>query len=231
MPFRFPPMTRFARLLLLALAAAFIGQLVSGGWFSFDWASFFALSPTPSAETLWQVLTFPFVQDGITFAIFALFLWLALAPLEQSLGVARVCQLLFVMSLGAAVPVLLLGLIATPATIGATLGPVRLLPLFGLGGHLSGAIMAFVWPRRNQGPMNFFGLLPLSANQLLLLLLVVAALPLLAARDLTPLVADLGAIGAAIAFVTPRKAKPRTKRENKAGLRLVHDDEKPKYLN
>lgn len=230
MPFRAPPLTRFSRALLVVIFGAYIVQLVCAGWLSFNWMEFFTLKAIPSEETLWQVFTFPFVQDDLMFAITAIFLWFALAPLEQALGVPRVCQLLFVMSVGAAVPVLLLGLLATPAVNGAVLGPLRMVPLYGLGAHLSGAIMAYVWPRRHLGPMNFFGVVQLTAKQLLVLLLVLAALPLLAARDIAFLVGDIGAIAAAIFFVRPRARKPKKKRENKAGLKLVHDD-KPKYLN
>lgn len=220
--------------LLIALAAAFLAQLVAGGWFSFSWDAAFALSPTLQFETLWQVLTYPFVQDGLGFLISAVFLWLAMAPLEAAFGTPKTIQFLFVVTLAAAAPVLIVGLLGqgTDAAV-VQFGPVVLSPLYSVNPHIAAAIMAYAWPLRHSGPLRLFGVVSLTVRQLLGVLILMSALPLLAGRNITHLLANLGAIGAALMFIRPASSRgaKKPKRKNDAGLRLIKDDEPPKYLN
>ncbi len=237
---RFPPLTPLVRICLFLLTGCYIAQLILTVWMGATWPAQLVLFPVPGLHTLWQVATYPLLQGGAVFGFLLnlVFFWWIVAPFEQTFGRPHTLRLMGAATLGSAVPVLLLGLIFGDSSAPESLqiGPVLGGPLYGTNPHILAALTAFVWAIRFRGNVSFFGLFPLTTKQMLLLILGISALHFLASKDITALISDLGAMGTGLAYVEwmsrGPKEKPKKKRENKAGLRLVRDDDDPpKWLN
>ena len=173
-----------------------------------------------------------------SFLLNAVFFWWVVSPFEASFGRPHTIRLLAMLTIGAALPVLVFGLIFGDGggAEAATAGPLILGPLLSVHVHIIGAIAAYAWAMRFRGKMSFFGILELSTNQLLLLLAGMSLLYFLASKNASDLIADLAAIGCGVGFIEwlskPKKPEKKKKKANPAGLYVVPDDDDgKKWLN
>jgi len=231
--FRFPPLTPFVKKLLIALFAAWIAQILLQNWVGVPIFQILALdTANPGVQTLWQLGTHVFAfptgpQAVFSMLIVLLFLWLMLAPFEQRFGQKRTIQLCVVAAFASAVLALLVGaLVPNPSA------------LYGAQAILLGSIAAFAWSYRGQGRMSFFGVVEMKPVHIIYLVLALSALMFITSGDAVALAADLGAIGAGIAFIEwlrrPPKHRRRPKRKkSKSSFDVVQGgrSDEPRWLN
>jgi len=225
--FALPRLGAVVRNLITALIAAYVAQLILQNWLSVPIVSLLAL--TPGGVGLWQLATYVLVDlsNPMMFLLGLLFLWWALSPFERDFGPHRTLQLCLVSMLSASVPAYLVGFVIDPSP-----------PLFGSSPLWYGGIAATAWLYRDQ-PVSLFGALTMTARQLLWVLLGMSVLGFLASRDHTRFIAELGAMGGAIAYVRylqrpRRKPTPKKPPTRPSSLRVIEGgggDDRPKWLN
>ncbi len=214
--FRFPPLTKFVKATLVTLLVVFVTQLIVDGWLLEGNPFFDALAlrcgpvATLGIHTAWQVFSYVLVaRDPVSFLIGGVFFWWVIAPLEQSIGLKQTAQLCFVTTIGAAIPAVLIGLLFPGILIG--INPI-----------IIGAIGAFAWMYRFRGKMSFFGVLPLTAMQMLALIVGLSVLMFLFTKSFVDLAADLGAVGTGMLFghhlSRPKSRRPKKKKRGKDPL-------------
>ncbi|MEM6955513.1 MAG: hypothetical protein AAF645_07475 [Myxococcota bacterium] len=234
--FNFPPLTPLVKTLLFVLWGCFIAQAVLVVWLDQEWPLLLMLEPVPSVRTAWQLFTYPFLSTGdpLAMAISSLFFWWVVSPFEMRFGKPHTLKLLAVITVLAAIPVLIAGTILGGGRI--TIGP-----LVSVHAHIVGAIAAFAWAHRFGGTMSIFGMFTLTAKQVIAALVLWSALYFLATRDITNLLADIGAVGAGVFYIErlsrPPK-QPKKKSVDRKGLKVIRgggggsdDDDPPKWLN
>lgn len=229
--FAFPRLTGTVQKLIVGLVAAYIAQLVLENWLGIPIVSLLAL--TPGSPWLWQLVTYVLVhpEHPLMFLLGLLFIWWALSPIEMGFGSRRTLELCLAAVLGGSVPAYLVGIVVPGSP-----------PLFGSQTIWFGSVAAMTWTFRDR-QMSFFGVMPMSAKQFLLLLVGLSLLMFLASKNHTHFVADLGAIAGGIGFIRwvrrPRSAK-RIARKPARGFRVIEggggsdsdgDDDRPKWLN
>jgi membrane associated rhomboid family serine protease len=216
------------RNLIAGLGAAYVAQLILENWLGVPIVDYLALVPQIFAP--WQLVTYVFVDRShpVMFVLGLLFIYWALAPFERDLGPRRALQLCAVVVIAASVPAYLFGFVIPGASLLAGSSPLWL-----------GGITATAWLYRDQ-PLSLFGVLTLTARQLLYVLLGLSALNFLASKNHTQLVADLGAMGGAALFARylqrPRRRPPSKRpKPRPSGLRVIEGggsgDDRPKWLN
>jgi hypothetical protein len=226
--FALPRLSEVVKKLIIALAVAYVTQLVLENWLGVPVAGLLALSP--GGIGVWQLLSYVVVDRGhpVMFCLGLVFLWWALSPFEIGYGPRRTLQLCLAATLGASVPAYLAGFVLPGSP-----------PLYGAYPLWMGSIAATTWSYGNQ-PVSLFGLLTLGARQFLWLLVGLSVVIFLQSKDHTQLIANLGAIASGIGFVRymkrPRSAGPTRKpRPKPSSLRVVEggkaDDDRPKWLN
>lgn len=234
--FRFPPLTPTVRKALIAFSVAFLLETIADNWLQMGVVSLLALQIGPiTYQTAWQVFTYVFAQElspgGFTaLLIHLLFLWLMVSPFEELYGPRRTLQLMVLSTLAAALPAVAVGLFIPSA------------PLFGLSPILLGAIAAFAWSMRGRGRLSFFGVIPMSAMQLLYLILGMSFVFFLLTKNLAALVADLGAIAGGILLIewiaSPPRRRSSRKRSSSGPMRVIRggrdsgrSNDPPRWLN
>lgn len=243
--FRFPPLTPLVKRLLISMGIAYVGMVVAANWMGFaPLIEQLALTPELGIATLWQPLTYPWVQPTgpngmLMFMMDLVFFWWVVAPFETTFGIRHTGVLLVATTLASATVVVVVGMLMT--VVSDPVNPfIGAGPLFGVTPHILAAIAALAWSMRHKGDLNFFGVLPMKAKTLIYLVLGLSALHFLTSKDITNLVADLAAVGTGIAFIehlsrppkAVRKAKKRSAKDS--GLRVVQggkSDDPPKWLN
>lgn len=223
-----PRLTQVVKKLLIGLVACYVIELVCLNVLGVDVVSPLALSP--AAPLPWQLVTHVLVdQPGapLFFLLGLLFLWWALSPFEQGFGPVRTLQLCLAAAIGAAIPAILLAQVVAKS-----------FPLLGSQPLWFGGIAASAELARGRR-MALFGLGSMTSQQFLGLVVGISVLMYLASLNHTQLVADLGAVGAGVAFVRWMR-RPRTPRAGKLrprsapNLRVIdgeREDDKPKWLN
>jgi membrane associated rhomboid family serine protease len=233
--FRFPPLTPFVRVLLIALVASFVLGAILDNFMDAGVIRLFALNTTAlSPFTALQVFTHTLVippLPGVVFQLLLslLFLWWCLAPLEEQFGRARAIQLSLLGTVGAALPALAIGLVF-PNFAGIVAGP---------GAITLAAIAAYVALLPGQAELNL-GRFSIRARVILWLNIALSVVGFLTTKNAAQLGADLGAIGVGILFTrhvilaAPRRAAA-ARRGSNPRLRLVKkdddDDEPKRWLN
>ncbi len=227
----FPRLTSVVKKLIVGLVVAYVLELVLQNWVGIDVFSLLAM--TPADPGIWQLVTYVLVDAGdpLMFLLGLLFLWWALSPIETGFGPKRTLQLCLTAVLAGSLPAYLLGFVLPGSP-----------PLFGAQSLWFGGIAAMTWLNKDR-QMSFFGVLPMTAKQFLLLLGGLSLLMFLANKDHTRLVASFGAMGGGIGFIRwlrrPR-TPPRIKRKAERNFRVIDggqgggpsgDDERPKWLN
>jgi membrane associated rhomboid family serine protease len=223
--FAAPPLTYLVKRLIIVLVCAYVAQLIVRTWLPV--VEVLALSP--GQPWVWQLLTYVLVNnsDPLSVLFGMLMLWFGLSPFEIAHGTRRAAQLCVVVALGASVPADLLGFVLSPAY-----------PLWGASPLYLGGFAASAWQYRSHR-ISFFGILPMTGKQFLLLLLGLSVVGYLYNRNATALVADLGAMAAALGFMrwldrpAPRKP-PRRPAARPSGFKVIQgggQDDRPKWLN
>ncbi|MBK8172150.1 MAG: rhomboid family intramembrane serine protease [Sandaracinaceae bacterium] len=231
--FAFPPLSKFIRNVLIVLFSAFVATALLARFASIETFGWLSLVPQPSVAWAWQVITYPFavpVTPGslpaLLFTLF--FLYLIGSPFEQRFGAKRTFQALVVSSLSAAVPVLVLSFVSR-----------GMIPLFGASPMVFGLFVAFIASVR-AGQVSFMGVLPMKPWHAIAISIGFSFLSYVTSGNITPFVADLGAIAGGYAFArylgrptsgSRPSRKPPKKRpfEVIPGGRTPNDP--PKWLN
>jgi membrane associated rhomboid family serine protease len=108
-------------------------------------------------------------------------------------------------------------------------------PLYGANALWYGSIAAVTWLDRNR-PMSLFGVLPMTAQQFLLLLVGISLLMFLTTKNETAFVGDLGALAGGIAMANwlrrPRKPKkpPERKKARASGFKVIQGGQDDRNL-
>jgi hypothetical protein len=225
--FRLPPLTPFVRKLLIALFALFVLVAIAQNLMGIPVVRLLALHTTSlSIATSWQIFTHSLVmepRDVFPLFISLLFIWLILPPFEERYGGTRVFQLALVGTLAAALLALLVG----------HLFPNQSGPIAGPGTITLAAMSAYAVLLPPHAEINFFGVLPMQAKHLLLVILGMSLLGFLVAPNAAALASDVGAIGGGVAFVKlwmqrPPRRRTFTRKPGKPSkLRVVRSDEDP----
>jgi membrane associated rhomboid family serine protease len=242
--FSVPPLTPVVKKLIIALAVAFVLELVLENFVGMPMSRLLALDPIRlGPATLWQVVTYVFVQptdnpSTITSLLFDLFfMWLIMSPFEAAFGRRHTLELIVSGTLGAAFTVLAFAQIA----------PIPGFHLYG-SSAIAYAGMAAMTQVMRGGRMLLFGAIPMTSRQLLLVLAGIPLVEFLITKNYLSLLGSLGAIFAGIAYVrymarAPRPSRP--KRPASTRLRVLRggggggsnpprddgDGDRPKWLN
>jgi len=225
--FRLPPLTPFVRKLLIALFALFVVVAIAENFLSIPVVRLLALETRElSVATAWQVFTHSLVmapRDLFPLLISLLFIWLILPPFEERYGASRAFQLALAGTLCAAFAALLVGLVL----------PNQSGPIAGPGSITLAAMSAYAVLLPAHAEINFFGVLPMQAKHLLLVIIGMSVLGFLVQPNAAALASDVGAIGAGVAFVKwfmqrpPRRRTFSRKPGKPSKLRVVRSDEDP----
>jgi hypothetical protein len=226
--FAAPPLSPIVKRLIIGLLCAYVAQLLLDNWLGVNVTQLLALNP--GRPWVWQLVTYVLVSgsDPMQLLFGLLMLWWGLSPFELANGTKRTWQLCLVAILGASIPADLIGFVLPASHLFLGAGPLWL-----------GAFTAGGWQNRNQR-LSFWGVLPMTGLQFLLLLLAYSVLSFLWNKDLIGLVGDLGAMAAALVFArwldrpAPRRP-PRKASARGSGFKVIqgggNDDDKPKWLN
>jgi hypothetical protein len=223
--FAAPPLTWLVKRVIIGLVCAYVAQLVLRGF----WPVVELLALTPGTPWLWQLLTYVLVNADKPISVLfgMLMLWWALSPFELAHGTRRTVQLCFAVVLGASVPAEAIGFAVDLPY-----------PLWGASPLWLGGFTASAWQYRHHR-LSFFGILPMSGMQFLLLLLGLSVADFLWGRNATALIGDLGAMAASLAFMrwldrpAPRKP-PRRPAARPSGFKVIQggaESDRPKWLN
>ena len=126
--------------------------------------------------------------------------------------------------LSASIPAWFLGLVVSGAP-----------PLFGSNPLWYCSIAAMSWLDRHR-PMSLFGVLSMTAQQFLLLLIGISVLMFLTTKNETQLVGDLGSLAGGIALANwlrrPRKPKkpPERKKARAGGFKIIQGGQDDRNL-
>lgn len=234
--FSFPRLTPFVKGLMIALFAIFVAELVLENFVRVPVFQLLALTPGMlGPQTAWQVLTHVLVQPPSPGAVLGIlidlvFLWLIVAPFEESYGKARTIQLCITATLASA-----LGALAVALAFGAP--PTAFLA--GSSPLMLAGLSAFAMTARG-GQISFFGLFPMKPMHFILVSVAFAVLNFLASTNYIQLAGSLAAIGAGILFVKwmsrPRRVTRASKPKPTAASRLRvieggREDDGPKWMN
>ncbi len=235
--FSFPPLTPVVKKLVITLFAAFVLELVLVNVAHLGVLRMLALDPAHlGPQTLYQLVSYVLVEDprSVTqMLIGLLFMWLILSPFEASFGPRRTLELSLCGVLGASLSVLIAAQVAPVADY-----------LFLGSQPIAYAGMAVMTQIMRNGRMMFFGVLPMTSRQLLMVLIGLCLLQFLATMDHLMLAGSLGAIFAGIGYARymTRPSRPqRSKRASGGRFQVLrggassgpsdaHGD-RPKWLN
>jgi membrane associated rhomboid family serine protease len=234
--FSLPPLTPFVKKLIFTLLGAFVLELVLQNFLHLPVAGWLALQPGHlGVNTVWQIVTYVLIEAPsavISMLIGLFFMWMIMAPFEATFGPRRTMELSLAGTLGAALCVI------------AAAQVDRQSDYIFFGSHpIAYAGMAAMATVMQRGRMMFFGVIPMTSQQLLMVLVGLCVLQYLASTDFVMLCGSLGAIGAGVLYVkymtrTPRPR--RAKRTSGSRFRVVrggaagdspNDGDRPKWLN
>jgi membrane associated rhomboid family serine protease len=234
--FSFPPLTPVVKNLIITLFCAFVLQVVLN--FAHISVEMLALDPAHLGPlTILQVVSYVLVRPISEGQIFGLlvdlfFLWLIVSPFESAFGRRHTIELMLAGTLGGSLVVLPVALFApspNPAWV-----------LFG-SQSLTFAGMAAMTQMIGAGrKIMLFGVVPMTARQLLLAIVGFSLLSFLISRDHLMFVSSLGAMAAGIGYVKYMSRAPRPSARSKrpaTRFRVVRggggsdDSDRPKWLN
>ena len=231
--FSVPPLTPVVKQLIITLFAAFVLELIFENFAGFHVINVLALDPVHLGPgSLLQMVTYVLVEDprGVgSMLIGLLFMWLIMSPFEAAFGKRHTLELALSGTLGASLSVVLAAFIA----------PITPYLLFG-SYPIAYAGMAAMTQVMRGGRMLFFGVVPMTPRQLLLVLAGFSMLQYLASRDHLMLIGSLGAMLAGVGYVKYMARPPRSSRPKRpSSLRVLRgggrgssgDSDRPRWLN
>jgi hypothetical protein len=231
--FSTPPLTPVVKQLIITLFAAFVLELILENFAGLHVIGLLALDPVQlGPASILQLFTYVFVEDprGLgSMLVGLLFMWLIMSPFEAAFGKRHTIELAVAGTLGAGVSVVL----------AATVAPITPYLLFG-SYPIAYAGMAAMTQVMRGGRMLFFGVVPMTPRQLLLVLAGFSVLQYLVSRDHLMLIGSLGAMLAGIGYVKYMARPPRSsKSKRRSSLRVLRgggmgksgDSDRPKWLN
>lgn len=230
-----PPLTPLVKKLIVGLLVAFVLELILLNFAHINVLAMLGLDPvnltvlTPVQLVTHVLLEHP--SQGQWVLINLVFMWLILSPFEVTFGARHTLELIVCGILAAAFAVIVLGLIA-----GAPIAGYRYVG----SSSIAYAGMAAMTQVIRSGRIMFFGVLPMTPQQLLLVLGGLALLQFLISTDYLALAGSIGALFAGIGYVrymarAPRP--PRGKRSVPPRFRVLRggggdgDGDRPKWLN
>jgi membrane associated rhomboid family serine protease len=212
---RFPPLTPAVRALLIALVSLFVLGAVLENFVGVPVFQLLSLTTTRiTPATAWQLFTHLAAvppQNGAEFSLLLslAFIWLILAPFEARYGQTRVVQLVLVSALSAGIPALLVGLFL-PSMAGHLAGPATI---------TLAAIAGYTVMLPEHAEVSFFGVFPMRAKHLILVVIGFSVVRFLTSRDAAQLAADFGAVAGGIGFCKWMVRTPRRKAKRPPGVR------------
>jgi hypothetical protein len=215
--FSTPPLTPVVKKLIITLFSAFVIELLLQNFAGFQIVNVLALDPVHlGPASLFQLFTYVLIEDPravMSMLIGLFFMWLILSPFEATFGRRHTLELVAAGTLGSALVVILVALVA----------PITPYLLFG-SYPIAYAGMAAMTQVMRGGRMMFFGVVPMTSRQLLLVLVGLSVLQFLASKDHLMLAGSLGAMLAGAGYVKymARPARPSPpKRSSPGHLRVV----------
>ncbi|HKU42541.1 MAG TPA: hypothetical protein VJR89_30495 [Polyangiales bacterium] len=233
--FSTPPLTPLVKKLIIGLLVAFVLELILLNFAHINVIALFGLDPVGLGPlTLVQLAShvlLEYPQQGQWVLINLVFMWLILSPFEVTFGSKPTLQLIGWGILAAAVAVIVVGLIAGTPVPGYRYVGSSAITYVGL------AAMTQVV---RSGRIMFFGVLPMTPRQLLLVVAGFALLNFLITTDYLALAGSIAAIAAGVGYVrymarAPRP--PRGKRSAPPRFRVLRggggdgEGDRPKWLN
>ncbi|MET0385198.1 MAG: rhomboid family intramembrane serine protease [Polyangiales bacterium] len=234
--FSAPPLTPVVKKLIITLFAAFVLELLLQNFAQLDVASLLAFTPSElRPSTLHQLFTYVLIgeRDSLWLLVNLLFMWLIMSPFESAFGRRHTLELIGAGILGGSLAALLASFIL-PSTGDRLVG----------SNTIAYAGMAAMTQVMGSRKMMFFGVVPMTARQLLLVLAGFALLHYLQTKQHLYLASSLGALAAGVGYVkymarAPRPSAPKRPRNTRfrvlrgGGGRGGGDDDsdRPKWLN
>jgi len=234
--FSAPPLTPVVKKLLIALFAAFVLELLLQNFLGIAIVRLLALDPIHiGPKTAFELFSYVLIDDlhtPFSLVIGLLFMWLIMSPFEAAFGRKHTLELIAAGTLGGSLAAIALGQIAP-------------IPGYLFAGSHTIAYAGMVAMAQVMGSgrrMLLFGAIPLTSQQLMLVLAGLSFLNYLVTKDHIGLAGSLGAMGAGVAYVKYMARAPRPvapKRPNATRFRVVRggggrsndDDDRPKWLN
>jgi membrane associated rhomboid family serine protease len=234
--FSFPPLTPVVKQLIITLFSAFVLELLLENFAGVPVIHSLAFDPAHLGPfSVLQVVSYVLIQNPrevMGMLIDLLFMWLIMSPFESAFGRRHTLELILAGTLGGSLAALLVAQIAPI--------PGWLL----LGSHtIAYGGMAAMTQVMGGRSMLFFGVVPMTSRQLLMVLGGLSLLQFLATRDHLMLASSLGAMAAGIAYVKYMARTPRPSSRPKrpaTRFRVVRgggggsgsgDSDRPKWLN
>ena len=228
-----PPLTPVVKKLIVGLLVAFVLELVLLNFVRLDVIALLALHPQPSdlgPLTLLQLVSYVFIEDPrqvMGMLIGLLFMWLILSPFEVTFGSRPTLELALCGTLAAGLAAILISLVApSPGLVLLGSYPIAF------------AGMAAMTRVVRSGRIMFFGVVPMTSQTLLIVLVGLSLLYYLADQNQVRLAGSLGAMGAGIGYVRYMARAPRPSRGKRSGpprFRVLRggggDGDRPKWLN
>lgn len=231
--FAFPPLTKFIRSVLIVLFGVFVATALLERFVQLECFPWIALIPRVSVAWAWQVLSYPFAMPlsggslpSLLFTLF--FLYLIGSPFEQRNGARRTFQALVVSSICAGL-----------AVVGVSLLNPTMAPLYGASPMVFGLFVAFIASVRT-GQVSFMGIIPMKAWHAVAISIGFSFLSWVTSGNMTPFIADLGAIAGGYAFARyigrPASGnRPSHKPPKRRPFEVIPggrtDNDPPKWLN
>ena len=239
--FSAPPLTPVVKKLIITLFSAFVLELLLQNFAQVPVIELLSLDPANLGPgSLVQIFSYVLIEDPravLSMLIGLLFMWLIMSPFESAFGRRHTLELIAVGTLGGGL---------------AAIAIAQILPIPGwrlLGSHtIAYAGMAAMTQVMGGRSMLFFGVVPMTSRQLLLVLVGLSLVQYLASKDHLMLVSSLGAMLAGGGYVKYMARAPRPqppKRPGATRFRVVRggggssggrgsgggDSDRPKWLN
>jgi membrane associated rhomboid family serine protease len=242
--FSAPPLTPVVKKLIITLFAAFVLELLLQNFTRLNVVSYLALDPVnPNLLLLLlQLQSYALIEDPHavgSLLIGLVFMWLIMSPFEAAFGRRHTLELIALGTLG--------GSLAT--VLAAQVAPIEGYRLYGSHTIAYAGMAAMTQVMGGGRRMLFFGVIPMTSRQLLLVLAGFSLLQYLATKDHLALASSLGAMLAGGGYVKYMARAPRPsvpKRPNTTRFRVVRgggggsrssdsdrdsDSDRPKWLN
>jgi membrane associated rhomboid family serine protease len=235
--FAFPPLTPFVKKLIITLLVAFVLEVVLQNWIEVNIIGLLGLDPVQlSALTPLQLVSYVLIEAlhpgaVMSMLIGLIFMWLILSPFEATFGSRATAELVLAGTLGGSL---------------AVVAAASVLPIPGylfLGSHtIAYGGMAAMAQVMRGGRMMFFGVLPMTSKQLLIVLVALSLLEFLLSKDHLRLAGSLGAMLAGVGYIRylARPRKPKKPRGSAPRFRVLpgggstsssDPSDRPKWLN